>query len=355
MSNDSRVMEGDLALISKHRNALMGIAAIIICVFHEFLPLFPSETIIGDAERFILRVSYYGVDIFLLLSGMSVAFSLLKDSSTLSFYKKRAIRILPFYLLSALFMFWTKGWTVKDYILNVSGYRFFTEDVNAYLWFATAIIVFYLFAPLYQKLVVKINKPVIVFVVTLAVWYLLSVGLRDYIREDLLYMINRIPIFIFGMTLGNLIYNRKVISSKLIFWLAIVSSLIMGWLLIYCYNYYLYDPLFGVWLQFVPLFLLGVSTSYICAKLLDIINLKYVDKVLSFIGGISFEFYCVQMIFDVKLHDNIRKLGLWVGIRNILMFVSIAAIAWCLSKMVEQVVKAVSRLFKGKSGSTAKT
>ena len=50
----------------------MGIAAIIICVFHEFLPVMP-EGILYDIESFVLRVSFYGVDIFLLLSGISVS------------------------------------------------------------------------------------------------------------------------------------------------------------------------------------------------------------------------------------------------------------------------------------------
>ena len=354
MSND-RVMEGDLALISKHRNALMGIAAIIICAFHEFLPVFPSATAIGAAESFILRVSYYGVDFFLLLSGMSVAFSLLKDSSVLSFYKKRAVRILPFYLLSALFMFWTKDWTITDYILNVSGIRFFTESVNAYMWFVIAIIIFYLFAPLYNKLILKTGKPVITFFATLAVWYIFAIIMNNFVREDLYYMINRIPIFLIGITLGHLIYSRKQVSSKMIFWLAIASAYIIGWLLSYCCNYYLYDPLFGLYLRFVPMFMLGISTAYISAKILDLIKFSFVEKALAFIGGFSFEFYCVQIIFDVKLHDFIRSFDIWGVPRNILMFVILGAVAWGLSKVVDLLVKAVIHLFGGKSDGVAKT
>lgn len=355
MSNDSRVMEGDLALISKHRNALMGIAAVIICAFHEFLPIFPSETFIGDSERYLLRVSFYGVDIFLLLSGMSVAFSLLKDSSVLSFYRKRAARILPFYLLSALFMFWTKDWSFTDYILNVSGVRFFTESVNSYLWFVIAIIIFYLFAPLYHKLIQKTGKPVITFLIVFAIWYALSIAVNYFIRDDFYYMINRIPIFLIGITIGHLIYNRKQVSSKMIFWLAIASAYIIGWMLTYCYNYYLYDPLFGLWLRFVPMFMLGISTAYICAKILDLIKFSFVEKALAFIGGFSFEFYCVQIIFDVKLHDYIRSFDIWGVPRNILMFVILGAVAWGLSKVVDLLVKAVIRLFGGKSDGVAKT
>ena len=84
---------GDLALISKYRNALMGVAALIICYFHEFLPVFPNGTFLYEVEDLIIRVSFYGVDVFMLLSGMSVANSLIKDSHLGRFYAKRAKRI----------------------------------------------------------------------------------------------------------------------------------------------------------------------------------------------------------------------------------------------------------------------
>lgn len=141
----------------------MGIAAVIICYFHEHLPVMPEGTMVRDIEEFVQRRSFYGVDIFLLLSGMSIAFSLIKDSNVPRFYGRRAVRIMPVYLLSGIIMIFTEHWTVTDYLLNISGVRFFTTDVNSYLWFVITIIIFYLAAPWYQKIVTKTGRPVLTF------------------------------------------------------------------------------------------------------------------------------------------------------------------------------------------------
>ncbi len=338
-NDDPKLLTGDLALISKHRNALMGIAAVIICVFHEFLPILPEGTIFFDIEEFVLIRSFYGVDIFLILSGMSVVFSLCKDPRVLPFYGRRAVRILPVYLLSGLVMMITEGWSVTDYLLNISGVRFFTTDVNSYLWFVPTIILFYLAAPWYQKLMSRFGRPVLLFGISFAVWFTASVLLRDVVRGDLYYMINRIPIFLLGMLIGNLIKRGVNVSSRAVFWTAVISLFIIGWFMAYANHYYGYLYLFGALLEFVPTFALGTSVAYICAGLLELLKWKWLIKALEFVGSFCFEFYIIQRLFDAQLMLFISKMGFTGIVRNLLMFLSLGLISFAVSRIISLVIR----------------
>ena len=336
--------KGDLALISKYRNALMGVAALIICYFHEFLPVFPDGTALYEAEDLIIRVSFYGVDIFMLLSGMSVATSLLRDSNIGHFYAKRAKRILPIYLLSGVFMILINGWSFKDYLLNISGVRFFTEKVDSYLWFVIAIIIFYLFAPMYQELIEKTGRPFITFIVSFVVWYVLALVLLNYIRSDFYYMIDRIPVFLLGMSIGNMINKGTVIKNRSVFWLGVVCSFVIGWLLSYMLNYYGYLYLFGTILRCFPRILLGFGTAYLVAGILDIVIQKWLVAVLEFFGSFCFELYVVQRVFDAKIHYFLMDRNIWGVPRNLIMLVLLSLIAFAISRAVNWVVDKVCSL-----------
>lgn len=343
-SKEQNLLTGDLALISKYRNALMGVAAIIVCVFHEFLPVMPEGTMIRDIEEFVLIRSFYGVDVFLLLSGMSIAFSLLKDPRVVPFYGRRAIRILPVYLLSGFVMMITEGWSFTDYLLNISGIRFFTTDVNAFLWFVPTIIVFYLAAPWYQKLNVRTNKPVLVFGISFIVWFALSVLLRSVVRGDLYYMINRIPIFLLGIMIGNLIKSGVKITSRAVFWTSMASLFVLGWFMAYSNFYYGYLFLFGAVLEFVAPMALGTSVSYLCAGFLDIVRWKWLIKSLEFIGSFCFEFYIIQRLFDAQLMLLITRLGFTGIIRNLLMFISLGIISFAVSRLIDLGIKLCKKI-----------
>ena len=49
--------------ILHYRTHLMGLAAIWIYLFHEWIPLAPNIPIIGFIENFIKQIGFFGVDI----------------------------------------------------------------------------------------------------------------------------------------------------------------------------------------------------------------------------------------------------------------------------------------------------
>lgn len=74
----------------------MGFAILWVMYFH--IPI-PAKFIVTDVGWFIHRIGFYGVDIFLFLSGLGVYFSLMKRPNVLRFYKARLVRILPAYVI----------------------------------------------------------------------------------------------------------------------------------------------------------------------------------------------------------------------------------------------------------------
>ena len=87
----------DLSELSKYRAPIMGLAIVLILFHHSrFLGVeISNSTLVGLRD-----VGACGVDIFLILSSFGLTYSLNKCSRIDSFYKKRALRILPSFLLS---------------------------------------------------------------------------------------------------------------------------------------------------------------------------------------------------------------------------------------------------------------
>ena len=76
------------ASLSRYRGVLMGIAIIMIVLFHVALPR--SSAFFG-----LKRMGNMGVDIFFFLSGIGLWFAWTKRPELLHFYRRRLLRILP--------------------------------------------------------------------------------------------------------------------------------------------------------------------------------------------------------------------------------------------------------------------
>lgn len=95
VKNGQEVIGLTYGALSKYRGFLMGFAILWVMYFH--IPLkFATEV-----GWFIHRIGFYGVDIFLFLSGLGVYYSLTKRPNVLGFYKARLVRILPAYIIVA--------------------------------------------------------------------------------------------------------------------------------------------------------------------------------------------------------------------------------------------------------------
>lgn len=125
----------NLNLLSKHRSLIMGIAMMMIVLYHQPFSVFPGSALIH-------RYGMLGVDIFLFLSGFGIYFSLTKskDKSIGSFYRRRLVRILPTAILAGLLV------TIPCSAPSSHPWSLSVTGLN--LWYIRSILLLYLIAPL---------------------------------------------------------------------------------------------------------------------------------------------------------------------------------------------------------------
>ena len=114
--------------ILTYRTHLMGIAALWIYLFHEWIPLAPNIPILGFIEGFIKQIGFFGVDIFFFLSGMGLIYAIEKHSVS-RFYQRRFLRILPSYILMAIVLMFVNAWTLSEFLNHLFGITFFTKNI----------------------------------------------------------------------------------------------------------------------------------------------------------------------------------------------------------------------------------
>ncbi len=291
--------------IQRYRTHLMGIAALWIYIFHEWVPLAPGIPVLGFLEGFIKQIGFFGVDIFFLLSGMGLIRAI-ETHSALTFYKRRFLRILPPYALMALVIAAVNQWSVSQFLKNLFGITFFTENIYALLWFVPAIAIFYLVFPLYYAAFRRVSGQATFTGCVMLLWLIASLLAAEHMRLDLFGFTNRIPIFLTGILIGWLLKEKPRRTPKPL-WLVLFVLFAVGLVTAYATNYrgiYILVPVSNCC---VPNFLMAFSGVFLLARGLHLIALytkgfgKILLKLLHFFGTISLEFYCVQELVGERL------------------------------------------------------
>ena len=196
--------------LTKYRTELMGFSILWIMLSHSniYFPGFVSPF------NIIIIIGYAGVDIFFLLSGIGLAFSLSKNDLIGEFLSKRIIRVIPTFWVCLII------YTVKDLVfcqidLTNRLFSFIGMDFllfgNLQYWFIPSIFICYLLAPGYFSLSKKHPRWLILLLpVLLAVF--LSLLLIGTPLSHLLILTVRIPIFLFGLYVGLLLVENRNIS-----------------------------------------------------------------------------------------------------------------------------------------------
>ena len=261
-----------LELLSKYRTHIMGAAMMWIMFFHS--PFSGG----GDVMQFIHRIGFYGVDMFLLVSGLGLYYSMRKSKGVLDFYKKRAVRILPAYLLVTIcwYLFFKTDVGFGDAVLSILGVNYFRGSVYGrppyFDWFLPTLFVLYLLTPLYDKLFQKVQckwkltalasmiSPILCMI---AVW----TG-----RQPLEGTFVRIPDFLIGYCIGWFLFEKR--EEKKGSWMVHISLLFSGLLLGWCIQNKLTDFRSIFWgINAYPALLVAPALSVILAWLF-----MYVDK-----------------------------------------------------------------------------
>ena len=189
--------------ISTYRSELMGWSILWIMMLHF---TFTQITPLG----FVAQYGFAGVDIFMLMSGLGLFYSLEKDSNPLRFYKKRLFRIFPTYYIIGFFVnLITTHDDLLTFLFKYSTIGYWTGGAYAD-WFIPSIIALYLIAPLLKTV---IDKRWFV-LIALCVVAILATAYFFADKEDVLdrahfFLLYRIPAFIFGMVCAYWLKNGK--------------------------------------------------------------------------------------------------------------------------------------------------
>ena len=194
---------------SKHRTTIMGIAMIAIMLFHQyFTSVFPFNA--------FHNFGYWGVDVFLFLSGMGLVKSL-NNNPLKIFYAHRFYRIIPCCILCGsvkylIFHLLGSSVAILKAGLNIGLLSILSFD----LWFIPAIIILYSITPLLFQALSKWTYTTILLVLLLFV--LNGIFIRPNIGFDLTLTgilsrtAERLPVFMAGM---YVVMKEEWIDSKI--------------------------------------------------------------------------------------------------------------------------------------------
>ncbi len=315
----------------------MGFAALWILMLHEWQLLSAEWSRPYYVERFIKDIGFIGVDMFLLLSGMGLSYAIGKHSLK-EFYKRRFSRLILPTLSAAILRVALTRWPLGYIARCLSGYRFLTGDVTAFIWYVYAIAIFYLFFPLYWHFFDKSANKYLFFTGAIAAWALAVFALKNVLSDTAWLVMNRVPVFLLGALFGWMEKNGKAkISGKPA---VIISALtlIVGLVLEYICSVYGVKLLVPMPTVFLPALMVGVSLTLLLAALFERIGGG--GKVLPFFGGLSLELYCLQEVLGDFLIPIFAGVMPTIAV-NIAFFIILTACAWPLNRLNNKITSMI--------------
>ena len=260
-------------------NLIRGVAAILVCLFH-----FTSNSRLNYPSILnkVVEHGYTGVQVFFVLSGFVIPYSMYKGNYSLSkistYLLKRISRIHPPYLASILLVL------LLNYVFNISPY--YSTDLievdaqglfshflylsnilgidwyNSFYWSLAIEIQFYILMSLLYSFVVNRSVIWIFFAVVL-----ISLG---YFFSSSIFIFTHLPFFIAGIMVFRLAVKKDSIG---VFLLSISAN-------------------------FIVLFIYSENIHVILASLTSVVLIlvfKSRSKIGEFLGNISYSIYLIHI------------------------------------------------------------
>lgn len=319
-----KIPDIQLAGISRYRGELMGAAMLFVILFHVSLSR-------DDPFYGLRRCGNVGVDMFLFLSGVGLWFAWTKQPSVRAFYRRRLLRILPTWLLVAGVFYGADylgqrrfSTDIIDLIGDVTvNWDFWLHDELTF-WYVPAIMMLYLFAPHYMRLITR--HPLYRWLpLLMVVWCVMVQWVQPIHRAvgHIEIFWSRVPIFFIGINMGRSVKEQRTLEGSALWLLLLAFAMIFGT------SVYLEQvshgrfPLFVERMLYIPFTVTGVLLlNYVFSRLPQCVN-----RCLRLVGALSLEVYLLHVQF-VLLHIEPYRLGYWL---TFLLTVAITLpLAWLL-------------------------
>ena len=296
--------------ILSYRSAFMGIAMMAVVLYHY--QVWYNEFSIR-IFKFLAGRGYVGVDLFLFFSAVGLSFSFKKNGWKI-FYKHRALRILPLYLLLAFYRIISNialghNLSLTDIICGITTVGFYIDDGFWIDWYFSLLIALYLLFPLLYFIVRKIG----VWSVLLSMGGVLPVLALNSVPWFHDAALSRIPIFLLG------IWSTMFYSNKKCCLILIISGLI-GFLIPMNLSIFL------KWSCWTPI-IIGILYLVFCLLKSSVCN------IFRFIGRYTLEIYIANCMVGVLIWYSLSPVLLLCVylLLNVLLAVILAYINRCLS------------------------
>lgn len=344
-----------LADISRFRSQHMGVAMIVVILFHVYLSR-------HDPFFGLHRIGNIGVDMFLFLSGIGLWYSWTKQEaeskpflgSWAKFYWRRLTRVYPAWFVVAclyyipLDLFRT---IPAKIILSPSS---FTGDINpagitealgdilinwdfwlhdeGTFWYIPATMMLYIFAPPYMSLIRR--QPVYRWLVVPMIMWCIIVQYVTPIHHAVSHIEifwSRVPIFFLGLNIAEQVRQKQTVSGQaiwIILLMFVMSLATCVWLEQQIHGRF---PLFLERMLYIPLtvtfiLLLGIILQYAP---------RWINTFLAWVGTISLEVYLIHIEFVLKPIQHYH-LGYWPT--TLLTILLSLPLAWLLHKGLEKLI-----------------
>lgn len=328
----------------KYRSAWLGLAMLWVVLYHA------SPVVAGYS--FFKNIGYGGVDICLFASGAGCYYSLSKSNNPVEFIKKRLVRIyptywcfLPFWFLYAFSAF---KMTFPDVLGNIFGVQNFTGKGNAFNWYISAILLFYILAPYIQNVADRFDG-VVKQALIIAVVFAISIPFWN--SNTLIITVSRLPIFYIGILFAKGCKKNSSLSVKkiVLYIIAMAVGFAVLWFAFKEFRDYRWKNAL-YWYPFIlitPGLCVGAS---LVMTLLDKCKLtSCIPKLLSLVGKYSLEIYLTHIL----IFDSVSYLVKQEILPNekpvyILAVISIPFACAILNYLTKLVTKATSLIFAKK-------
>lgn len=329
--------------LSVYRSELMGIAIIIIMLFHSRdVDLIKNDKIIGNSILYRLILDgNSGVDIFLFLSGMGLFFAWHKRKSLFAYYKKRILRILPtYFIISGIYWYFrmikvetfhTQAEWVQKWFCNVSCYTWIEDNDRTY-WYIPFLIILYLVSPIVITLFSqgRLIRYTTLIIILLGSFYALDALMGTEYYDIYEIAIGRIPSFVFGCFIGSWVKEKRPMNKK---WGFIILA---GLLVRIISKEIIAADESLVMVQRIDDFWVGMAICMCGCFLISSLESEKVNSVLRWFGSKSLELYLLHIgyrnLVFTYYQEDLEK-NVWQSIMIYLLMLAVtcftaAVIGW---------------------------
>lgn len=284
----------------------------------------------------IQRIGISGVDMFLLLSGIGIFFSV-TGNSTKDYFVKRILRIIPVFLPLVLFIGIFKVFmydTVDSSLIWYNLFIFFTiwPDIPCLFWYIPCAMLLYAISPFFYRFFKK--KPLLSVICISAISVLVTALLVWMKSYDYLVFTTRIPIYFVGFYIGYLIKEgRSELTNKM--QILAFCIMLLGFVVVFV-SMILLTPaeLRHTTLRWYPFLITTAPLCFFLAKIMDMFK-TYSFPILSFVGKYSLSIY--------TLHESILEIITWSmpvyrPIKQILAILCAFALAYLWENFVSKII-----------------